>query len=113
MAVVADLTKAELSAKILDADLKTWWELTPDLPDKLTLAELFSKLLNAAYVAQVAKNAAQNPAPVVGERLSAYPAPTAGAVSIDPGTGIQTFLNTCTVQTRVAANSDIAVANLA
>lgn len=90
MAAVPDLTFAEISVKITDSDLKTWWDGIDALPNGLDTAEMFAKLLQAAYVAQVAKNAAAGNL-VAGDALNAYPSPTTGTVQTDTGTGIQFY----------------------
>lgn len=108
MAAVTDLTKAELSARITDTALKTWWDACPVLPGTVGMAELFAKLLNAAYVAQSIKNiAAGDPVPLVaGEALDAYSAPTTGTVVTDASTGELSFAATYSVQTISAADLD-------
>lgn len=91
MAVVSDLTFAEISAKITDSSLKAWWDAIPVLPVGIDTAEMFAKLLQASFVAQVAKNTAAVPALVAGEALNAYPSPTTGTVQTEPTTGIQFY----------------------
>lgn len=91
MASVPDLTLAEISAKISDSALKTWWDAIGALPAGVGAAEMFAKVLQASYVAQVAKNAAASPAPVVGEALNAYPSPTTGTVQTDSTSGVQFY----------------------
>ncbi|PHJ54505.1 hypothetical protein VF06_37445 [Nostoc linckia z4] len=90
MANVADLTFAEISAKISDSSLKTWWDDIDALPNGIDTAEMFAKLLQAAYVAQVAKNVAAGNL-VVGEALNAYPAPTTGTVQTITTSGLQFY----------------------
>ncbi|MBH8553399.1 hypothetical protein I8751_13645 [Nostocaceae cyanobacterium CENA357] len=103
MAAVADLTFAEISAKITDSSLKTWFDAIAPLPSGVDTAEMFAKLLQAAYVAQVAKNTAA--APVVGEALNAYPAPTTGTVQTDTTSGLQFYNATYGVQ--IVASVDL------
>jgi hypothetical protein len=91
MAVVADLSFPEISAKITDATLKTWWDSLPALPAGVETAEMFAKLLQASYAAQSVKNTAATPAPTAGEALNAYPAPTTGTVQTDPASGLQFY----------------------
>ncbi|MEH1802145.1 MAG: hypothetical protein V7L13_23885 [Nostoc sp.] len=91
MATVADLTFAEISAKITDSALKTWWDAIDPLPNGVATAEMFAKLLQSSYIAQTAKNAAANPAPVAGEALNAYPSPTTGTVQTDSASGVQFY----------------------
>ncbi|MEH2170794.1 MAG: hypothetical protein V7K41_29915 [Nostoc sp.] len=91
MAVVADLTFPEISAKITDSALKTWWDGIDPLPSSVATAEMFAKLLQASYTAQVAKNTATTPTPTVGEALNAYPAPTTGTVQTEPTSGLQFY----------------------
>lgn len=89
MAAVADLTFAEISTKITDSALKTWWDGIDPLPSGVGTAEMLAKVLQAAYVAQVAKNTTASPA--TGEALNAYPSPTTGTVQTDPANGIQFY----------------------
>lgn len=91
MAVVNDLTFTEISNKITDLDLKTWWFSLPTLPTGIDTAEMFAKLLQAAYLAQIEKNNTTTPLPTAGEALNAYPAPTTGTVQTDATSGIQFF----------------------
>jgi hypothetical protein len=90
MAVVADLTFAEISAKITDTSLKAWWDGIDPLPSGVDTAEMFAKLLQSAYVAQVAKNTAAGTL-ATGEALNAYPAPTTGTVQTNAPTGLQFY----------------------
>ncbi|MBW4425320.1 MAG: hypothetical protein KME50_12940 [Nostoc desertorum CM1-VF14] len=91
MAAVTDLTFAEISAKISDTALKTWWDGLDPLPAGIETAEMFAKLLQASYTAQVAKNTSATPALVAGEALNAYPAPTTGTVQTDAASGLQFY----------------------
>jgi hypothetical protein len=90
MASVADLTLAEISAKISDPALKTWWDAISALPGTVGTAEMFAKLLQAAYVAQTAKNTAAGTL-ASGEALNAYPSPSTGTVQTDAASGLQYY----------------------
>ncbi|MEH2172201.1 hypothetical protein [Nostoc sp.] len=90
MATVSDLTFSEISAKITDSALKTWWDGLDSLPAGVDTAEMFAKLLQAAYTAQVAKNTAAGTL-ATGEALNAYPAPTTGTVQTEPTSGLQFY----------------------
>ncbi|HYW20322.1 MAG TPA: hypothetical protein VE956_13630 [Nodularia sp. (in: cyanobacteria)] len=105
MALIPDLTKPEISTEISDTVVQTWWEATPALPIGADTAELFAKILQAAFVAQSKKNAAGTPAP--GEALNAYPAPLTGTVQTDTTTGLQFFNAAYSVQ--IAAVVDLNV----
>lgn len=105
MAAVSDLTTAEISAEITDSSLATWWDGLDALPSDVAYSEMFSKLLQAAYVAQTKKNAAAEPA--VGEALNAYPAPTTGNVQTDTASGLQFFNATYSVQVVAAVDLNL------
>ncbi|WP_375501657.1 hypothetical protein [uncultured Nostoc sp.] len=91
MAVVGDLAFSEISSKITDTALKTWWDGLDPLPSGVGTAEMFAKLLQAAYTAQVTKNTGTTPTPTTGEALNAYPAPTTGTVQTDATSGVQYY----------------------
>ena len=91
MAVVPDLTFSEISAKITDPTLRTWWDSLPSLPGGVDTAEMFAKLLQASFAAQVSKNTSTTPLPAPGEALNAYPSPTTGTVQTDPESGLQFY----------------------
>jgi hypothetical protein len=107
MAVVSDLSFAEISAKITDPDLKAWWDAIPAAPVGVDTAEMFAKLLQASYAAQVTKNSSMTPAPAPGEALNAYPAPTTGTVQTEPTSGLQFYNATYGVNIVAAVNLDV------
>jgi hypothetical protein len=107
-----DLTLAEIIAQIPDGDaLKAWWTTASAsaLPSNTTTNEFFAKTLKAASDAQRAKNANLS----VGSRIDGYPAPTNGAVTIDATTGLQSFIATYSIRSRVAVNLDVVLSPLA
>ncbi|MEJ1929902.1 hypothetical protein WDZ92_06415 [Nostoc sp. NIES-2111] len=107
MAVVGDLTKAELISEITDTAVATWWTNAPALPVDVDMVELFAKSLQAAYIAQVKKNAAGTPE--AGESLNAYPQPATSNVTTDIETGIQSFTATYTVNAVFSVDNNLAV----
>ncbi|AKG21247.1 hypothetical protein [Calothrix sp. 336/3] len=105
-----DLTFAEIIAQLPDGDaVKTWWEGADAVPNATTVNEFFAKTLKAASDAQRAKNANLT----AGSRIDAYPAPVNGAVTVDAATGLQSFITTYSVRSRVAVNLDVAISPLA
>jgi hypothetical protein len=56
MAATVDLTLAEVQAKITDSALATYVGAMAALPTSVTTSEFIAKFLQAAAVAQVAKN---------------------------------------------------------
>jgi hypothetical protein len=112
MTATADLNKVELSAKITDAAVKTWWDATPALPSGADMSELFAKLLQAAAVAQIAKNNLNTTA-LTGELLNSYPLPTTGTVETDPVLNIQTFDSTYQLNVISVAGLDTSGASYA
>lgn len=104
MAAVEDLTKLELIAKITDEDVADFWTSAPALPAGVTLSELLAKTLQAAAVAQIAKNTAAEPA--VGEALNSYPLPTTGTVQTDTESNFQFFNSTYSLNIQSAVGLD-------
>lgn len=105
-----DLTFEEITAQIPAGDpMKAWWQAVTALPADTTTSEFFAKTLKAASDAQRLKNT-NLPA---GSRLDGYPTPTNGAVTVDAATGMQSFVATYSVRTRVAVNLDVAISPLA
>ncbi|MGI8502045.1 MAG: hypothetical protein ACR2LR_13040 [Hassallia sp.] len=105
-----DLTIAEVVAQIPVGDpVKGWWDAADAMPADTTVNEFFVKTLKAASDAQRAKNATL----AAGSRIDGYPTPVNGTVTVDPGTGIQSFLTTYSVRSRVALTLDVAVSPLA
>ena len=101
-----DLTLAEIIAQIPVADpMRAWWETAAALPVDTTTSEFFAKTLKAASDAQRVKNTNLP----VGSRLDGYPSPTNGAVTIEASTGLQSFVATYSVRSRVAVNLDVAI----
>ncbi|WP_143289243.1 hypothetical protein [Brunnivagina elsteri] len=79
------------------------------LPSDTTVSEFFAKTLKAASDAQRVKNVGV----AVGSRVDGYPAPTNGAVTVDATTGLQSFITTYSVRSRVAVTLDVAISPLA
>lgn len=105
-----DLTIAQIAEQISATDtLKAWWTAAAALPAEVTVNEFFAKTLKAASDAQRAANTSL----AVGSRIDGYPSPTNGAVTIDAASGLQSFVATYSVRTRVAVNLDVAVSPLA
>jgi hypothetical protein len=105
-----DLTFAEILAQIPTTDpMNAWWAGADALPANTTAAEFFAKTLKAASDAARLKNASLS----AGSRIDGYPAPTNGAVTIEPTTGLQSFITTYSVRARVAVNLDVAISPLA
>lgn len=103
-----DLTLAEIAAQIPSADpLKAWWDAAAALPSDTTTSEFFAKTLKAASDAQVVKNAGLS----AGNRLDGYPLPTNGPVTVGAN-GVQSFIATYSVRSRVAVNLDVAISPL-
>lgn len=101
-----DITFAELATALAAyPEMATWWGAVAALPSNTTVAEFFAKTLNAASRAAATKNA-NLPA---GSRIAAYPAPTNGAVTIDPN-GFGTYVATFSVQARVSTDLNIVIA---
>lgn len=107
MAVVPDLTIAEIVAEIDDTDLATWWTDAAPLPASVQTAEFFAKCLKAAHIAQQKKNLAA--APAVGEALNSYLAPITSNPVLDITSGLQTFTAQHTVRVVSPVNLDLAV----
>lgn len=104
-----DLTIAEIIAQLPANDaVKTWWENAAALPQEAGTNEFFAKTLKAASDAQRLKN---TNAPV-GSRIDGYPAPTNSPVTVDATSGLQTFVATYSVRSRVAVNLDVAISPL-
>lgn len=105
-----DLTFEEITAQIPETDpMKAWWTAAAPLPADTTTSEFFAKILKAASDAQRVKNVNL----AVGSRIDGYPTPTNGAVTVDAATGMQSFVATYSVRTRVAVNLDVAISPLA
>lgn len=105
-----DLTIAEIIAQIPSGDdLKTWWQAIDPLPSDTSVNEFLIKTLKAASDAQRIKNA-NLPA---GSRVNGYPSPVNGGVTTDAATGMQSFVTTYSVSSRVAINLDVSIAPLA
>ena len=103
-----DLTLAEIAAQIPAADpLKAWWDAAAALPADTTTSEFFAKTLKAASDAQIAKNANLP----VGSRLDGYPVPVNGPVTT-ASNGLQSFVATYSVRSRVAVNLHVAISPL-
>jgi hypothetical protein len=111
MAAVPELTKAEISAEIVDPDLKLWWDTAPAFDPGFETVELFIKLANAAYIAQVKKNDAANAVTplVVGEALSGFSAPTTGAPTLNISNGLMTYTHSVTINGVSGTDSDSTV----
>lgn len=106
---MSDITIAELAAQIPDDDpLQAWWEAVAALPADVTVNEFFAKTLKAAHDAARTKNASL----AAGSRIDGYPAPVTTAPTIDANTGMQSFLQTCSVRSRVQATLDVAISPL-
>jgi len=102
-----DITFAELATALAGyPEMATWWSAVSALPVNVTVAEFFAKTMHGANRAATAKNASL----AAGSRISAYPAPANGAVTIDPTTGFGSYLATFSVQARVSTDLNIAVA---
>ncbi|PAX58362.1 hypothetical protein CK510_07785 [Brunnivagina elsteri CCALA 953] len=105
-----DLTFAEILAQIPSDDpMNAWWAAAAVLPSDTTVSEFFAKTLKAASDAQRVKNVGV----AVGSRVDGYPAPTNGAVTVDATTGLQSFITTYSVRSRVAVTLDVAISPLA
>lgn len=105
-----DLTIAEIVTQIPAGDpVKTWWDDAAAMPADTTVNEFFVKTLKAASDAQRVKNA-NLPA---GSRVAGYPAPVNGGVTTDAATGLQSFVTTYSISSRVAVNLDVAVSPMA
>lgn len=96
MALVAQLTFAEIADKISDADTKAYVLALATLPAGVPLPEFILKFLTGAYLAQTAKNAAAAPI-VAGEALNLVSAPVYGQPNISTTTGIMGFSTAMTV----------------
>jgi hypothetical protein len=107
MAAVPDLTINELVEKITDEAVADWWGAVDALPSGVSLSELLAKTLQAAAVAQIAKNAAA--APEAGEALNSYPLPTTGTVQTDVENNLQFFESTYTLSVVSNATLDTSV----
>ena len=105
MAVIPDLTIAEISAEIEDATLAAWWNAAAAMPADVDTAEFFAKTLQACFIAQSKKNTAG--APQIGEALNSYPAPVTSAVQTDVSTGLQTFTASYSVGVRAAVDLNL------
>ncbi len=107
---MSDLTFAEIIAQIPDGDpVEAWWSAAAALPANTTVSEFFAKTLKAASDAQRVKNTNL----AAGSRIDGYPAPTNGAVTVDSATGLQSFVTTYSVRSRVGVTLDVAVSPLA
>jgi hypothetical protein len=105
-----DLTFEEITAQISTTDpMYAWWQSAAALPADTTTSEFFVKTLKAASDAQRVKNTGL----AAGNRLDGYPSPTNGPVTIDAASGIQSFVATYSVRSRVAVNLDVAISPLA
>lgn len=105
-----DLTIAEIIAQIPVGDpVKTWWDDAAAMPTDTTISEFFVKTLKAASDAQRLKNT-NLPA---GSRVAGYSGPVNGGVTTDAATGLQSFVTTYSVSSRVAVNLDVAISPLA
>lgn len=104
-----DVTIAEIAAKIPVGDsLKAWVEGWDALPGDATPAEFLAKFLQAAYRAQVTKNAVDPD----GDQITAYSEPTNGTVTLDADTGILSYPATYSVNVRVPVDLDNSIATL-
>lgn len=101
------ITKAELIAALPAGDVKTWWETAgvPDFPAEAESPEFMATTLTALWQAQISKNAGLQP----GTQIASFAAPTYGAIAIDPATGLETALKTCSVVVRAPLNPAAAV----
>ncbi|MBW4667199.1 MAG: hypothetical protein KME60_07090 [Cyanomargarita calcarea GSE-NOS-MK-12-04C] len=105
-----DLTIAEFAAQLPAGDLvRRWWETAAALPADVTMNEFFAKTLKATSDAQRTKNGNL----AAGSRIDGYPSPTNEPVTIDAATGMQSFVATYSVRSRVAVNLDVAISPLA
>lgn len=105
-----DLTIAEIAAQIPSGDpVKAWWEAAAAIPSDSTTSEFFVKTLKGASDAQRIKNT-NLPA---GTRINGYPGPVNGGVTTDAATGMQSFVTTYSVSSRVAISLDVAISPLA
>jgi hypothetical protein len=108
MAATADLTLAEVAAKMTDSTLATYVGAMDALPSGVGVSEFLAKFLQAAYVAQEAKNAA-NTGAVAGELLSSYAPPNTSTVRTDLTNNVQLFDAAYTVNVVSAAGLDTSV----
>ncbi len=102
---MADLTIAQIAAKLPAGDVKTWWESAAALPASATVNEFLAKTLKAAHEAQVTENANLE----AGSKIDGYPAPVNGAVALDATTGVMAFRSTLSITTLVPVNFDESV----
>ncbi len=107
MAIVPDITKAELIAELTDSTVADWWTASDALPANTDMSELLAKTLLAAYVAQVKKNTAATPE--IGEALAAYSAPVTSTVAVDTEDGTQSFTSTYSLSIESAVGIDLSV----
>lgn len=104
-----DLTIADIAAKLpADDSLKAWIEGWAELPADSTVAEFAAKFLQAAYRAQVEKNAIDPTA----TQITAYQEPTNGIVTLDVPTGIASYVATYSVNVRVPVDLNASIATL-
>lgn len=101
-----DITMAELKAVVPgDEEISAYVTAMADLPAEVTMAEFLSKFLKYAHDAARAKNVGLT----AGNLIAAYPAPTATAPTVDPNTGVYSFLSTHSVVARMPVFMDGAV----
>jgi hypothetical protein len=108
MTATADLTLAEIAAKITDEDVSDYVAAMSALPAGVGTSEFFAKLLQGAFVAQAAKNALNTTAEA-GELLDTYSAPVTGTVVTDLENNVQTFTAAYTINVVSSADNNVTV----
>jgi hypothetical protein len=102
---MADITIAQLAAKVLDPTVQTWWQNAAALPADTEVAEFLSKTLLAAYSAALEANASLT----AGSRIDAYPSPASTTPAVNSA-GVLTSLVTAAIRVRAPISLDSASA---